>query len=318
VQPTNEKKVDERFAGFQFTGPVRPGNVSPRITPDKFPKHIKLPDYAETGIPVSEQAAKKAATQIIVHTPEQIQKVRKSCRLGREVLDIAGKMVKAGVTTAEINRVVHEATIERDSYPSPLNYYNFPKSCCTSVNEVICHGIPDSRELQDGDICNVDISLYHDGFHTDLNETFLVGNVAPETRKLVQTTHECLEKAIEIVKPGVLYREVGNVISRHAHANGFSVVRTYCGHGVGELFHAAPSVPHYGKNKAIGVMKPGHVFTIEPMISAGTWHDVLWPDNWTSATKDGKCSAQFEHQLLVTQNGCEVLTKRTSGSYLEP
>jgi len=189
-------------------------------------------------------------------------------------LDEAAKICDVGITTAEIDRVVHEACIERDCYPSPLNYYQFPASCCTSVNEVICHGIPDTRPLQDGDICNgncknlsilslsnkiffsgtkdliycffpVDVTVYHNGFHGDLNETFLVGNVKPEVKKLVEVTYECLSKAIDIVKPGEKYREIGNVIQKHAQAYGFSVVRSYCGHGIHRLFHTAPNVPHY-------------------------------------------------------------------------
>jgi len=236
--------------------------------------------------------------------------MRKVCRLAREVLDIAGKAAKPGVTTDEIDKIVHQATIERGAYPSPLNYKGFPKSCCTSVNEIICHGIPDSRPLQDGDILNIDITLYYDGVHGDVNETYLIGTVSPQAKKLVQSTYEALEKAIAIVKPGTLYRDIGNVISKHINQAGFSVVRSYCGHGIGELFHAPPSIPHYGKNKAIGVMKPGHVFTIEPMINMGSWHDILWPDGWTAVTQDGKLSAQFEHTLLVTETGCEVLTAR--------
>ena len=210
--------------------------------------------------------------------------MRKACNIGREVLDIAGKMVKVGVTTDEIDRVVHEACIERNSYPSPLNYFGFPKSTCTSVNEIICHGIPDDTELKDGDIVNVDVSVYYDGFHADLNETYLVGNVDEEGKHLVKTTYECLEKAIEICKPGTPYRSVGDAIQKHATKNGLSVVRSYCGHGVGQLFHDDPVVPHYGKNKAKGIMKSGHIFTIEPMINVGTWKDVTWPDKWTSST----------------------------------
>uniref|UniRef100_A0A3B5A0Q7 Methionine aminopeptidase n=1 Tax=Stegastes partitus TaxID=144197 RepID=A0A3B5A0Q7_9TELE len=202
------------------------------------------------------------------------------------------------------------ACTARNCYPSPLNYYNFPKSCCTSVNEVICHGIPDRRPLQDGDILNVDITVYHNGFHGDLNETFYVGEVDEGAKKLVQTTYECLMQAIDSVKPGIRYRELGNIIQKHAQANGFSVVRSYCGHGIHRLFHTAPNVPHYAKNKAVGVMKPGHVFTIEPMICEGGWQDETWPDGWTAVTRDGKRSAQFEHTLLVTETGCEILTRR--------
>lgn len=192
-------------------------------------------------------------------------------------MDEAARTCDVGVTTAEIDKAVHEACIERDCYPSPLNYYQFPASCCTSVNEVICHGIPDTRPLQDGDICNgtiiyhflkyklnistiichnfyffiVDVTVYHNGFHGDLNETFLVGNVKPEIKKLVEVTYECLSKAIDIVRPGEKYREIGNIIQKHAQAHGFSVVRSYCGHGIHRLFHTAPSVPHYASKYRI-------------------------------------------------------------------
>ena len=175
---------------------------------------------------------------------------------------------------------VHEATVAAGAYPSPYNYFNFPKSVCTSVNEVICHGIPDRRPLRAGDIVNVDVSVFLNGWHADLNETFLVGEVDEAGRRLVRVTHECLMKAIAICRPGTRYREVGDVITRHAHANGFSVVRAYCGHGTGDLFHCAPNVPHYANNKAKGVMKEGEVFTIEPMICEGSYRDRTWPDGW--------------------------------------
>jgi len=252
---------------------------------------------------------KKRSTTIEVKTRDEIEAMRVVCKLSREVLDIAGRAIKVGITTDEIDRVVHEAAIERECYPSPLNYFNFPKSCCTSVNEVICHGIPDSYELQNGDIVNVDISMFHNGFHGDVNDTYLVGDVDEISKKLVTTTYECLHKAIEIVKPGTMYREVGEIISKHANKNGFSVVRSYCGHGIGRLFHCAPSIPHYAKNKTVGVMKPGHIFSIEPMINQGDWRDATWPDKWTAVTVDGKRSAQFEHTLLVTETGCDILTK---------
>jgi len=207
--------------------------------------------------------------------------------------------------------------VELGAYPSPLNYRKFPKSVCTSVNEVICHGIPDMRKFEDGDIVNVDVSCYFDGMHGDVNETWLIGEVAEEHKLLARTSYECLNLAIETVRPGQLIREVGNVITKHAHKNGCSVVRTYCGHGIGDLFHCSPNVPHYGNNKAVGVMKPGMVFTIEPMINAGKFGDKLWPDDWTATTVDGKRSAQFEHTLLVTETGVEVLTKRPFGTYLD-
>jgi methionyl aminopeptidase len=275
------------------------------------PDTIKRPDYGDDpeGRPFSELAI-RGTSSIKTLTDEEIESMRVACKLGREVLDEAAKVIGIGVTTDEIDRVVHEACVDRDCYPSPLNYHRFPKSCCTSVNEVICHGIPDARPLKNGDICNVDVTVYHQGYHGDLNETFYVGEVSEVASRLVKTTYECLQKAIEIVKPGVKYRDVGNVIQKHAQNHGFSVVRSYCGHGIHKLFHTAPSIPHYAKNKAVGVMKPGHCFTIEPMISEGNWRDEQWPDDWTAVTVDGKLSAQFEETLLVTETGVDILTRR--------
>lgn len=294
------------WPGFAFTGKLRPYPVTKRR---EVPSHIGRPDYVEDGEPVSEKRA-RSSTQIRVLGEKEIAKVRKTCILAREVLDLAGKAIRVGVTADEIDRIVHEACIERDCYPSPLNYYKFPKSCCTSVNEAICHGIPDLRPFEDGDIVNVDVTVYHNGYHGDLNETYFVGNVDEQGKHIVKVAYECLDQAIQAVKPGTRYRDIGGIIQKHAQANGCSVVRTYCGHGIHELFHTAPSVPHYAKNKAIGVMKPGHCFTIEPMINLGTWKDVLWPDDWTAVTQDGKRSAQFEQTLLVTGDGCDILTKR--------
>lgn len=182
------------------------------------------------------------------------------------------------------------------SYPSPLNYNHFPKSICTSVNETICHGIPDQRPLEDGDIINLDITLYHGGFHADLNETYYVGDKArnnPDTVRVVETARECLNAAIALVKPGMAFREPGNAIEKVAKTMNCGVVKTYCGHGVNQIFHCAPNIPHYAKNKAVGEARSGMTFTIEPMINQGTHRDVTWPDNWTSTTQDGKWSAQF-------------------------
>ncbi|KAL7753451.1 Methionine aminopeptidase 1 [Sorochytrium milnesiophthora] len=305
------------FPNLQYTGTLRP--VYPLSPMRSVPAHIPRPDYAETGISLAEREEKRH-NRIEVLNEAEIAKMRTVCRLAREVLDLGAAAIRPGVTTDEIDRIVHEASVARNCYPSPLNYVNFPKSCCTSVNEVICHGIPDQRPLQDGDIVNLDVSVYHDGFHADLNETYFVGRkswstagengeqVATVSQRLVDATRECLKQAIAAVKPGVLYRDMGNIIEKVAKKNGFSVVRTYCGHGINRLFHPAPSIPHYARNKAVGVMKPGHVFTIEPMINEGTYRDEHWPDNWTAVTADGKRSAQFEHTMVVTETGCEVLT----------
>lgn len=236
--------------------------------------------------------------------------MRTVCRLGREVLDLAASHIRPGVTTDEIDEVVHNACIERNSYPSPLNYRGFPKSVCTSVNECICHGIPDQRKLREGDIINIDISLYHDGFHADLNETYAVGEIDEESKKLIRVTRECLDDAIALCKPGTLFRDIGKAIEPKARANGCATVRNYTGHGINDLFHGSPSnIPHYAKNKAVGTMKPGMCFTIEPMINLGSnWDTVHWPDNWTATTVDGRRSAQFEETLLITETGVEILT----------
>ncbi|KAK4804488.1 hypothetical protein SAY86_004305 [Trapa natans] len=291
---------------FDWKGSLRPYPISPYCT---VPTHIDLPDWALDGIPKIEPNSDLQHV-VEIKSSEQIEKMRECCVIARKVLDVAAGMIQPGVTTDEIDKAVHEATIAAGAYPSPLNYHFFPKSCCTSVNEVICHGIPDARKLEDGDIVNVDVTVYYKGVHGDLNETYFVGNVDETSRQLVQCAYECLEKAIAIVKPGVRFREIGEVINRHASMSGFSVVKSYCGHGIGELFHCAPNIPHYGRNKAVGIMKAGQTFTIEPMINAGVWRDRMWPDGWTAVTADGKRSAQFEHTLLVTEMGVEVLTAR--------
>ena len=185
----------------------------------------------------------------------------------------------------------------------------------SSVNEVICHGIPDARPLEDGDIVNIDISVYLHGFHADLNETFCVGTVDQKSKDLIKVTHDALMKALEAVKPGMLFRDFGEIITKATGKGGYSVVRSYCGHGIGTTFHPPPSIPHYARNKAVGQCKPGMVFTIEPMINLGSWKDVLWTfDDWTVVTVDGKRSAQFEHTVLVTDKGVEILTARTPES----
>ena len=267
--------------GFKYTGPLRRFKVTPKRT---VPDSIVKPDYHKAGQPYSEIKAANGK-EIPVYNEEEIEGIRLAWKIGRTVLDEAHKAIRAGVTTDEIDRIVHETTIENDAYPSPLNYCGFPKSVWTSINEVICHGIPDLRPLQDGDIINVDVSVYKNGFHGDLNETYWVGEVAQSSKDLVTATYDSLMKAIETCKPGQMYRNVGNVISDHVEDLGFSVVRTYIGHGVGKLFHWRPDVPHYRGNKAVGFMKPGHIFTIEPMINAGGYKDYKWYNNRASTWK---------------------------------
>ncbi|KAJ5895023.1 methionine aminopeptidase [Penicillium taxi] len=302
------------FPSFNYAGSLRP--VYPLSATRTVPKSIPYPDYARDGIPRSEQKLFGQHSIKILNKAEQ-EGVRKVCRLAREVLDIAGAAAKPGVTTDYIDELVHKACLERDSYPSPLNYMHFPKSVCTSINEAICHGIPDQRPLEDGDIINIDVTLYHNGFHGDINETYYVGEKAlanPDAVRVVETSRECLDQSIALVKPGMLFRDPGTVIEKHAKSRKCSVVKSYCGHGINQLFHCAPNIPHYAKNKAVGTAKPGMCFTIEPMINIGTYRDRTWPDDWTSTTADGSLSAQFEHTLLVTEDGVEVLTARLPGS----
>jgi methionyl aminopeptidase len=294
---------------FRFTGRLRPTLLTrKRDVPDEIPR----PDYAKDGKPKNKQP--KFPWVIETKTEEEIEKMRVSGRLAREVLDIAGRAVQEGVSTDEIDRIVHDATIERGAYPSPLYYHEFPKSCCTSVNEIVCHGIPDGTILVDGDIINVDVTVFYDGYHGDCSETYLVGNVDEAGRKLVRTTYECLERAIALCKPDVPIKRIGGVIEEHAVENGLTVVRNFCGHGIGSVFHTTPNVVHYKNDDPAGMMKPGITFTIEPMINEGTAKNVTWPDDWTAATVDGKRSAQFEHTLLITADGVEVLTARLPDS----
>lgn len=294
---------------YSFSGDLRPCMQSPKRV---IPGNIARPDYAShpNGVSYSEQHDRASNSSIKIYSESELEGLKHACKMGREVLDEAAKAVKVGVTTDEIDRVVHEACIERQCYPSPLNYYKFPKSVCTSVNEVICHGIPDYRELQDGDIVNIDVTTYTRGFHGDLNETFFVGDCNDDKRRLVQTAYDCLKSSLDMVRPGTLYRDLGTAIQKTATKNNCSVVKTYCGHGIGNLFHTAPNIPHYHKNKAKGMMKVGHVFTVEPMINLGVSKDCLWGDNWTAVTEDGKCSSQFEHTVVVTESGLEILTAR--------
>ncbi|KAJ8122317.1 hypothetical protein ONZ43_g1456 [Nemania bipapillata] len=280
------------FPSFAYTGSLRP--VYPLSEKRTVPRDIPWPDYAESGIPRSEMYLNRNKFDILDAQGQEA--MRKVCRLGREVLDIIAAEIRPGVTTDYLDEVCHKATIERKSYPSPLNYNHFPKSFCSSVNEVICHGIPDQRVLLDGDIINLDVSIYHGGYHADLNETYYVGDKAkadPDSVRVVEAARECLDEAAKIIKPGTLIREFGNVIEKHAKSKNCSVIRTYCGHGVNTHFHSPPNIPHYAKNKAVGECKPGMTFTIEPMIALGKYRDVTWPDNWTSTTIDGKRTAQF-------------------------
>lgn len=239
----------------------------------------------------------------------EIEAMRVACRAAAEMCDYLGTLVKPGVSTLELDDAAVAWTKARGYKNGPLNYHGFPRSICTSVNEVVCHGIPHKKVvLKDGDIINIDVTPIVDGFYGDTSKTFFVGAPSPLARKLVETTEECLRRAIAAVKPGSRIGDIGAAIQEHAEGNGFSVVRDFVGHGIGRTFHTAPQVPHYGKRGKGTRLEKGMVFTIEPMINVGTWEVEVLDDGWTAVTRDRKLSAQFEHTLVVTDNGAEVLT----------
>lgn len=278
---------------------VKAGTVSAKRS---VPEHIICPDYAKSGAPPSTKLSCKKLNE------DQVLRMRRACRIARLVLDEVLDEVRAGVTTDELDRIAHNRTVDLGAYPSPLNYMGFPKSICTSVNEVVVHGIPDSRRLEEGDIINCDVTVYVDGMHGDCSETVFVGEVDDAARKLVQVTWECLMKSIDIIRPGQLLNAIGLVVETHARQNGFSVVREFTGHGIGEAFHMTPYVAHFYEPKNKTLIEEGMTFTVEPMINAGGAECRFWPDKWTAVTADLARSAQFEHTLLVTASGAEILT----------
>jgi methionyl aminopeptidase len=234
------------------------------------------------------------------------------------VLRSVGDAIDVGVTTDELDRLCHELCLAAGGYPSPLNYGepSYPKSICTSVNEVICHGIPDSRALRDGDIVNLDVTLFRERVHGDTNATWCVGTVDDLSRRLVRVTRECLERGIEAVRPGRPTSDIGRAIQAHAEGEGFSVVRAFTGHGVAHEFHTGLHILHYYESRdSTVVMEPGMTFTVEPMIALGAWQHRMWDDQWTAVTTDSRRTAQFEHTLLVTDDGCEILTLHPDGAW---
>ena len=248
---------------------------------------------------------------INIKTPEEIEKMRVAGRLAAEVLDMIQPHVQAGITTNELDRICHDYIVnEQQAIPAPLNYRGFPKSICTSVNHQVCHGIPSEKKLKKGDIVNIDITVIKDGFHGDTSKMFYVGEPDIKARRVTEIARTCLVKGIEIVKPGIFLGDIGHVIQTYAEANGCSVVREYCGHGIGRQFHEDPQVLHYGKPGTGIRVEAGMTFTIEPMINFGKRHVKLLNDQWTVVTKDHSLSAQWEHTILVTDNGYEVLTRR--------
>ena len=253
---------------------------------------------------------------IEIKSLEDIDKMRLVGRLAAEQLEMLEEFVKPGVSTEKLNQICHEYTIEmQNAIPAPLNYRGFPKSICTSVNHVVCHGIPSEKKiLKDGDIINVDVTLKKNGFHGDTSKTFLVGNTSKLANRLTEVCRESLYRGIQAVRPGGHVGDIGAVIQEHAERNRFSVVREYCGHGIGRVFHDEPQILHYGRKGTGPELLPGMVFTIEPMINAGKPAVKLLPDNWTVVTKDHKLTAQWEHTVLVTDTGYEILTWRKDDS----
>jgi methionyl aminopeptidase len=245
---------------------------------------------------------------IIIKKDKQITEMRRSCRLAAQTLEEAAKLLKPGITTDDINDFVHNYTIQHGAIPAPLNYRGFPKSVCTSVNEVVCHGIPGKRKLNDGDIINVDVTAILEGWHGDVSATFFIGEPSKEARQLVEVTRKCLELGIGTVKPGARIGDIGAVIQEYAEGQGCSVVRDFVGHGLGKSFHEAPQIPHFGIAGRGQRLKKGMVFTIEPMINLGDWRLHTLDDGWTAVTNDRKLSAQFEHTILVTDDGADILT----------
>lgn len=248
---------------------------------------------------------------ITIKTPEEIEKMRVAGRLAADVLDMIRPFVREGVTTEQLDEICHDYIVnEQKATPAPLNYRGFPKSICTSINHVVCHGIPGKRRLKCGDVLNIDITVIKEGYHGDTSKMFYVGEAPIIAQRVCRIAHECLCIGIETVKPGIHLGDLGYAIQRHAEANNCSIVREYCGHGIGRQFHEEPQVLHYGKPGEGIELVAGMTFTIEPMVNAGKRYTKLLPDGWTVVTKDHSISAQWEHTVLVTDDGCEVLTRR--------
>jgi methionyl aminopeptidase len=246
---------------------------------------------------------------ISIKSAREIEVMKQSCQLAAKTLNYLHEKIEIGMTTEDINAMCHDFIVSHDAYPSPLNYHGFPKSCCTSLNEVICHGIPSKKDkIKDGDILNIDVTTYFKNFHGDTNKTFLIGNVKPEIEKLVEVTYQSMMEAIKICRPGARLGDIGATIEKIAHEHGYTVVHEYCGHGIGREFHEEPQVLHYGKAGTGIELKKGMTFTIEPMINLGKRHCRVLKDEWTVVTKDKKPSAQFEHTILITEDGSEILT----------
>ncbi|WP_037577039.1 type I methionyl aminopeptidase [Phaeacidiphilus oryzae] len=278
--------------------PLAPGRLSPTRS---VPASIRRPEYVGKPAPTP-------YTGPDVQTPGTIEAMRTAGRIAARAMDAAARLIAPGVTTDELDRVAHEYMCDHGAYPSDLGYRGFPKSICTSVNEVICHGIPDSTVLEDGDIVNLDVTAYIGGVHGDLNATYPVGEVDEESKLLIERTLEATHRGIRAVRPGRRINVIGRVIESYAKRFGYGVVRDFTGHGINTSFHSGLIVPHYDNPHADTVMQPGMTFTIEPMLTLGTHEYEVWDDQWTVVTKDRRRTAQFEHTLVVTEDGAEILT----------
>ena len=283
--------------------PVRPGLIGPRR---RVPRHIERPPYARTGEP-------GPAVSPMVRSSAEIEAMRQAGQVAAEVLLFAGKLVAPGVTTDHIDAEVHDEIVRRGAYPSPLNYRGYPKSVCTSINEVICHGIPDSRSLADGDIVNIDVTVFLHGVHGDTSVTFEVGEVDDHSRLLVRETRTAMYLGIAAVRNGAPVSAIGQAIETHARLHRLGVVREFIGHGVGTEFHSGLQVPHYFDRRHATPLESGTTFTIEPMLTLGAPDLYLWDDQWTAVTADQRRSAQFEHTLLCLDDGVEILTRTPTG-----
>ncbi|MCH9816349.1 MAG: type I methionyl aminopeptidase [Actinomycetia bacterium] len=287
----------------QPTGPgtLQPGRISPRRA---VPDTIARPEYVGKSAPKPYRGPE-------VKDAETVERMRIAGRIAADALQTVGAAVRPGITTDELDRIGHEYLLDHNAYPSTLGYRGFPKSLCTSLNEVMCHGIPDSTVIQDGDICNIDITAFIGGVHGDTNATFLAGDVDEESRLLVERTHEATMRAIKVVAPGRPLTVIGRVIERYAKRFNYGVVRDFTGHGIGTSFHTGLVVPHYEDPQLNVTIETGMTFTIEPMLCLGTYDYEIWSDDWTVVTHDRLRSAQFEHTLLVTDSGAEILTLPT-------
>lgn len=305
-EPSRGYREYEDYHGgmSELRGKLTPGTPTPIRD---VPKSIERPEY------VWKDSAQENIGEPFVQTPEVIEAMREASKIAANALQEAGKVVAPGVTTDEVDRVAHEYMCDHGAYPSCLGYLHFPKASCVSLNEIVCHGIPDSTVIEDGDIVNIDVTAYKNGVHGDTNATFLAGDVSEEHRLLVERTHEAMMRGIKVAKPGREINVIGRVIESYAKRFGYNVVTDFTGHGIGTTFHNGLIVLHYDSNAYRQVLEPGMTLTIEPMLNLGSLDYDIWDDGWTVQNRDGKFTAQFEHTLVITEDSNEILTIPDSG-----